>query len=347
MSISDRGISLDYRLLLGIIGVLLVGVVVIVGFGVMSNSGDPGPVVNNTTPRVTDSPSSTPPVQTLTSSPGTMPPTVTTSTISEQDSEHIAPEELFTRRIEARNSEVSVIDVETTGNTIYVTARGPSAGGRAQATNDDFAEAFTDLLRGDWANDSISYGIDHAVIRLYDQDSSLFWTVRIEESWAYRYFVGDITLSKFTSFVSDSGHNHPTWINNQMYKHNISNLDDVDFVSIEQYGSTYFLVIRTSRFTGQQYRELVFNLSEAMISSKKDQSQILYLQYVIRAENGSAVVVNQINTGLGDFWREGELSLEEYKQNLIYHTFPATEIPGGIGSMTTRRNPFPARTPSG
>jgi len=212
---------------------------------------------------------------------------------------------------------------------------------------DDLAEAFTDVMNTDWANESRDWGVDHAVVSMYNQSDHHWWTARIEESWVYRYYTGDIDLDKITSMVFGTGHKDQTkkWLESDAFVNNITSIEGVEVRSLEQYGDTYFLTFESDTFSGDEFNRTLFRISEALNHHRTDKEREVFLHYVVYAENGTAMKSNRWGSGLSSFWHEGKLTRNEYRLGLVDDEFDATQIPDGIGSMLTRIEPFPADGP--
>lgn len=346
MTGTDRAISLGTGAALAISGVVIILAIVFLGASALGGGGGPTDAGNGTPATTTTAPppSTTPGPTTTTDSPGTTttpPPTTKTPVRVKAQFE-----ETFRTEID-RQGGIRVIDIVTRNNTVYVTAHGPSQGGKADATMDDFIKAYTATLETDWANENKDWGVDHAVISLYNEGDHHWWTIRIEESWAYRYYTKDVDLQWVTQNVYRTTHNpnETAYLDMKAFRQNISDISGVRNVrSLEQYDSTYFLGIELAETSGDAYNQTIFEISEALWHARANDIPVK-LQYVAYAENGTAMVSNRFGSGWSDLWHRDEITEETYRLALVNTEFEATQIPDGIGSMLTRITPFPAKGP--
>ncbi|MEF8854670.1 MAG: hypothetical protein V5A24_04145 [Haloarculaceae archaeon] len=343
LSHTDRGLSLGTAAALGIAALVIVVALVFLGAAAFGGNGGPVDAGNETTtvpPTSTHNP-------TTTQNPTTIDATKSTPTQTPgRNLERFTGR--FVTRLEAENDALEVIDVAVRNNTVYVTTNGPAQGGPAVATAGDMANAFTDAMTPVWEDESSELGIDHAVVQLYNETDYHWFTYRIEESWAYRYHTGDIDISKITSMILGTDHkigNTGDFLDTTRFRQYVSGLDGVEVRSLEQYGSTYFMALEMDDYAGEDYNQTIFEISEALHQDRNTMGKVVYLHYVVYAENGTAVTSNRWNTGLAYHWREGDITESNYRASLVWNNYDATQIPGGIGSMLTRIQPFPAEGP--
>ena len=154
--------------------------------------------------------------------------------------------------------------------------------------------------------------------------------------------------NEYSSRISSSQHKvreTTEILDRDAFRKNVSGMDGVEIRALEQYGRMYFATLEMDDFAGDDYNRTLFDISEAFYDHQHVPEAFPVLDYVIYAENGTAVISDTITTTDADLWHDGELTEKYYRYTLVAGNYDATQIPGGIGSMLTRIQPFPAEGP--
>jgi len=342
MTGTDRGLSLGIGAALAVAALVIVVAVVFLGTTALGGNGGPADAGNQTT---TTAPA---PTSTDKSTTTTKPTTTSKPTTTAKRSSVERVQSTFADNLSFQNRDLEVIDMVVRNDTLYVTTHGPAQGGPAVGTAGEIGQAFADTMEPVWEGDIADVGIDHAVVKLYNETDYHWFTMRVEESWAYRYHTGDMSGNVYSSLISSSQHkigDTTELLDMDAFRTNVSGMEGIEIRSLEQYGRIYFATLEMDDFSGDEYNQTLFEISEAFYDDQHVPEALPVLDYVIYAENGTAVISDTITTTDADLWHDGELTDKYYRYTLVAGNYDATQIPGGIDSMLTRIQPFPAEGP--
>ncbi len=232
---------------------------------------------------------------------------------------------------EQRRTNVTRIDIRD--NTVFTTVTGQ--GPRFEAVI-DLRDAFAAALARSWANETHTWGIDHAVVRYVPSSGGANRTWRIDEWWIHHWQTGALTQADVLRRIEATGDRRQAF-DDAAFETAVRDIDGVTIDSVERYGRAVFL--SGNRSAENTLRDGLLAIERAAFEADSEDIRQLVIFARFGDGNTNGTVYQKFGTGYIRWENEGSITRAQHRSALTLLNHSASAVPGPVQTYTTRPLP--------